>query len=137
MSDVDRPSWHAVKHRAVVPYSVWSNRITKGWDLEQALTTPAAVRSNRTVTVRRILAQQPGLTPNQIAKQMGRHVKPWEVRDIMSAIAAKDTITTAAAAAPPAAPHTKSTPSGPAWVHPIRRRALGLPVAPGGYATGS
>jgi hypothetical protein len=95
------------------------------------------MRTNRTATVRRILAQQPDATPKQIAKQMGRHVKPWEVRDIMSAIAAKDTITAPAAAAPPAPPPTKSTPSGAAWVHPIRRRALGLPVAPDGYAIGS
>jgi hypothetical protein len=136
MSAAGRPSWHAVKHRSVVPYSVWSNRLTKGWGVEQALTTPAAVRTNRTSTVRRILAQQPDATPNQIAKQMGRHVKPWEVRDILDAIAATNT-TAPAAAAPPAPPHAKSTPSGPAWVHPIRRRALGLPVAPDGYAIGS
>lgn len=136
-----RPSWHAVKHFAVVSYSVWSNRMTKGWECERALTTPAAVRTNRTATVRRILAQQPDLTPSQIAKKMGRHVKPWEVRDIIEAIAVKDTpapaVATPAVVASFAPPHTKPTLVGPAWIHPIRARALGLPVAARSYDTSS
>ena len=138
-----RPSWHDVKHRSVVPYSVWSNRLTKGWDLERALLEPAAQRTNRIEAVRQIIAQHPDATPNQIARLMGKHVKPWEVRDMLDAIAAK------AVAEPPkrvaafrAAPVQPPTPTragtpGTAWVHPIRRQALGLPVAPKGYAIGS
>ena len=134
-----RPSWHDVKHRSVVPYSVWSNRLTKGWDFERALLEPAAQRTNRLAAVKQIIAQHPDATPNQIARLMGKHVKPWEVRDMLNAIAAEAVRAPAEIVAPAAAaaiaPALKSavTP-GVAWVHPIRARALGLPVAPRGYA---
>lgn len=122
-----RPRWAEIRHRSVVPYAVWSNRLTIGWDMERALTTPSTQRQDRRALVRAILADDPAATPKQIAKRVGGGIKQWEVRDILLKLAQ------------PVEPQPvpKPTTPGAAWVHPIRRRALGLPVAPKGYAIGS
>lgn len=108
--------WAAVAHRAVVSKRVWWQRVARGWDADTALTTPFVERRDLRTRVREILAHHPNATPQDVARMMGE-IGPAHTKRVMVSIGKAP-----ASAEPPLV-----------WVHPIRRRALGLPVAATSY----
>lgn len=110
------PDWAAVAHRAVVSRHVWRQRVARGWDVETALTTPFVERRDLRTRVREILAQQPDATPQDVARLLGE-IGTAHAQRVMESIGR--------------APQKAEPPL--VWVHPIRRRLLGLPVAATSY----
>ena len=110
------PDWATVAHRAVVSRHVWRQRVARGWDVETALTTPFVERRDLRTRVREILAHQPDATPQDVARLLGE-IGTAHTKRVMESIGK--------------APPTAEPPL--VWVHPIRRRALGLPVAASSY----
>lgn len=130
--------WEAWRERAIVPREVARERMRNGWDTERAFMTPL----NATVgdPLPHILAhiQQHGPSSvTDLTEALACGSLSLIGRTLRGAVIAKKLHTTSQRRVKGThklyhlgrEPRPDPTPGGPAWVHPIRARALGLPVA--------
>jgi hypothetical protein len=142
--------WDAVKDRAVVPREIVRNRMRHGWALEPALTTPKEWKQPVAARIREAVKRSPGITAEGLRKALpdvnksiiyrtvGRDVDAGRIRTIKAPGQNPDgwrhVIGYVLVDAPPTRtgrPHRDEEWTPGQWVHPIRARLLGLPVAEG------
>ena len=142
--------WEAVKDRAVVPREVVRNRMRHGWALEPALTTPKGSRRPVVARIRDLVQRTPGITADAIHmalpdvskavvyKSVGRDVDAGRIRTIKApgqnpdgwrSVIGYVLVPESAISKRTGRPHRDEEWTPGAWIHPIRRRLLGLPVA--------
>ena len=142
--------WAALAPRAAVDRETFRNRMRHGWALEPALTTPKEWRRPVAKRIRDLVQRTPGITAEAlraalpdvpkaiIYKTVGRDVDAGRVRTVKVDGHNPDGwgkvlgyVMVAEAERPKGRgrPHLDDAWTPAAWVHPIRRRALGLPVA--------
>jgi hypothetical protein len=142
--------WNAVKDRAVVPRDIVRDRMRHGWALEPALTTPKESKRPVGVRIRELAQRCPGITGDALRRALpdvGRTVVANAVRRDVAAGRIRTVkvpnpnphgwrmvlgyVLVAETAQPPRTgrSHSDDTWTPGAWVHPIRARMLGLPVA--------
>jgi hypothetical protein len=142
--------WNAVKDRAVVPRDIVRDRMRHGWALEPALTTPKEFKRPVAVRIRELAQQCPGITGDAlrralpdvgktvVANAVRRDVAAGRIRTVkvpnpnangwrmvFGYVLVAETAITKRTGRP--LRDEEWTPGR--WVHPIRARMLGLPVA--------
>jgi hypothetical protein len=142
--------WDAVKDRAVVPREIVRNRMRHGWALEPALTTPKEWKRPVAARIREAVKRSPGITAEGlraalpdvpkaiIYKTVGRDVDAGRIRTVKVDGHNPDgwgKVLGYVMVAETEQPKGRGRPqlddawTPGAWVHPIRARLLGLPVA--------
>ena len=142
--------WDAVKDRAVVPREIVRNRMRHGWALEPALTTPKEWKRPVAARIREAVKRSPGITAEGlrtalpdvnksiIYRTVGRDVDAGRIRTVKAPGHNPDgwrlvigyvLVPESAISKRTGRPHRDEEWTPGAWVHPIRARLLGLPVA--------
>jgi hypothetical protein len=135
--------WDAVKDRAIVDRETVRNRMRRGWALEPALRTPKEWKRPVMSRIRDLVKRTPGITVDEMRAAMPDVSKPMLYRTVGRDVDAGRIRTVKVPGQAQGyemvddetRPKTKGRPSKedaytPApWIHPIRRRALGLPSA--------
>ena len=138
--------WDAIKDRAVVDRETVRDRMRRGWALEPAIATPKGERRRVAPRIRALVKATPGITAEGLRKAMpdvakgiiykhlGRDVDAGRLRTMKvpghnpsgwGQVLGYELVASKRAGRPPLEEVWVPTP----WVHPIRARALGLPVA--------
>lgn len=142
--------WAALAPRAAVDRETFRNRMRHGWALEPALTTPKAWRRSVAKRIRELVQHRPGITADALRKAMpdvqksiiyrtvGRDVDAGRIRTVKvdghnpdgwSKVLGYVMVAEAQRPVRTGRPHRDEEWTPAVWVHPIRARALGLPVA--------
>ena len=135
--------WAALKDRCVVDRETLRDRMRRGWALETALAMPKAWRRPVIARIRAIVRQSPGITaegvraavpemaPSVVDRMVGREVEAGRIRVEAGAVPRYWLVAPDERPRQRGRPHIEDAWTPAAWVHPIRARALGLPVAQG------
>lgn len=142
--------WAAVQDRCVVDRETLRNRMRHGWALDPALTTPKDYRRPVAKRIRDLVQRTPGITADALRLAMPDVAKSIIYRTVGRDVDAGRIATVRAPGhnpdgwryvigyvmvAPAERPTLKGRPhrdeewTPTPWIHPIRRRLLGLPVA--------
>ena len=133
--------WEAVKDRCVVDRETLRDRMRRGWALGPALVTPKANRKPVIARIRAVVRSAPGITadglraalhdkaPSIVDRTLGREVAAGRIRTVTTGAVVRHWIVPADGERAQGRPHNEDAWTPGAWVHPIRARALGLPVA--------
>jgi len=142
--------WDAVKDRAVVDRETVRNRMRHGWALEPALTTLKEWKRPVAKRIREAVKRSPGITAeglrtalpdvnkSVIYRTVGRDVDAGRIRTVsvpghnpQGWGKALGYVMVAEAERPKGRgrPHKEEAWTPVPWIHPIRRKLLGLPMA--------